>query len=689
MKASLITLALLTLAACGSKDDPADDSGSDDTGAPVDADGDGFTAAEDCDDDDATVNPDAVEVCDGVDNNCDAQIDEGVSTTYWTDADGDGFGDAGAPVERCAIEAGVVANNQDCDDGEAQAYPGAVEVCDGIDNDCDGAVDDEDSSLDRSTASAWYVDADGDGYGAPDTETLACEAPRGSVAESGDCDDSAPEVNPGAEELCNGVDDDCDPATTEDGRVTEYLPDGSASDISDIVRGTLSAPAQAQTAGEALLRFCDGTYYLNLDLAGDVTVEGLNGADRTVLNAAGGGPALYSTTSGVALSISGVTLTGGTGLDTESLATGNGGGGFACLADGSTTVTLDEVAVVGNEAETGGGLFVLGCELSISNSDFSANTANTSVGGLLIVDGVHEITDTSVTGNESASHTGGMMVQAAYERPELVMDEVEVSQNHAVEHVGGFAALSSDVTWTGSSSSASGMSENSIDGGVGGGLYLYDSEFSGVVLDLGVDSADNSFTDVFVDDIDFQYHAGDDLSFDCDPEGCGAAVDYALGDSVSSNDYAEILKANIIQATGTATLNEFSIYLNPDSSCTVDFYVLTDTDVDDSWDVAWSSLGQTSIGADYYSSGPIGIAVEEGVYYGLMVGAACTGSGEEALYYFDRDYVPTTGDGGFGDSVAHIDEVNNYSAPLSETAELETYASSTLRYDMIISVTEL
>jgi hypothetical protein len=81
------------------------------------------------------------EICDGLDNNCDGQTDEGLTSTYYADFDGDGYGDASQPVQACAQPAGYVANSGDCDDLDAAVHPGATEVCDGLDNDCNGLID--------------------------------------------------------------------------------------------------------------------------------------------------------------------------------------------------------------------------------------------------------------------------------------------------------------------------------------------------------------------------------------------------------------------------------------------------------------------------------------------------------------------------------------------------------------------
>jgi len=99
----------------------------------------------------------------------------------------------------------------DCDDGDALVFPGADEYCNGADDDCDDVVDED--PVDGQT---WYADADGDGYGGDRFTTVACDFPTGYQPFSDDCDDGDPDVHPGADERCNGVDDDCDDDIDED-----------------------------------------------------------------------------------------------------------------------------------------------------------------------------------------------------------------------------------------------------------------------------------------------------------------------------------------------------------------------------------------------------------------------------------------------------------------------------------------
>lgn len=100
---------MLTLAACSD-----------------DRDGDGFIEEVDCDDDDAEVNPDAVEVCDDVDNNCDGNTDEPQAIdalAWWVDADGDGYGDPARLAKACDHPTGWVDNGDDCDDADSSIVP--------------------------------------------------------------------------------------------------------------------------------------------------------------------------------------------------------------------------------------------------------------------------------------------------------------------------------------------------------------------------------------------------------------------------------------------------------------------------------------------------------------------------------------------------------------------------------------
>lgn len=253
------------------------DSG-DDTAVPIDADNDGFNAEDDCNDGDAAVNPDATEICDGVDNDCDGTTDVGAAdeSTFYADTDGDGYGNAAVTETACSASVGFVADAtdcddadaaihpsaeetdcggtvdyncdgsvgsddrdadgwlacEDCDDSEAAANPSGTEVCDGLDNDCEGTVDV--SATDETT---WYADGDSDSYGDPDSSISSCDEPTGYVADSTDCDDTAATVHPGGTEVCDelNVDENCDGTAEADDSIgaTQWKADDDGDGFGD------------------------------------------------------------------------------------------------------------------------------------------------------------------------------------------------------------------------------------------------------------------------------------------------------------------------------------------------------------------------------------------------------------------------------------------------------------------------
>lgn len=248
----------------------------------------------DCDDDNSLIHPDAVELCNNLDDNCDGEVDEFVTATFFADVDGDGFGNASETIQSCELVDGYVENADDCDDsfvgyddldgdgygfGESTACgnannaddcddnniflnPGMEELCNDIDDDCDIEVD-------EFVTSTFYADVDGDGFGNAESTVTACDQPDGFVTNLDDCNDQSityddvdgdgfgvgeysacgtaennldcndenNTIYPEATETCNLIDEDCDEEIDEFVTTTFYADidgDGFGSDANAI-----------------------------------------------------------------------------------------------------------------------------------------------------------------------------------------------------------------------------------------------------------------------------------------------------------------------------------------------------------------------------------------------------------------------------------------------------------------------
>ena len=184
-----------------------------------DNDGDGFPVDVDCNDNNPTVNPGASETCDGIDNNCNGQVDEGCTTC--TDSDSDGF----------FAQAGC-GTLEDCNDSDTTIFPGATEVCDGVDNNCDAAID-EGFDGDNDTFTSCAGDCNDSDHNINPNATEVCDGVdnncEGSIDEGfdvdtdgvttcgGDCDDNDPGNFPGNTEICDAQDNNCDGEADESG----------------------------------------------------------------------------------------------------------------------------------------------------------------------------------------------------------------------------------------------------------------------------------------------------------------------------------------------------------------------------------------------------------------------------------------------------------------------------------------
>lgn len=159
-------------------------------------------------------------------NDCDTAL------FYYADVDADSFGDASNGVLSCITIEGYVLDNTDCDDGNAAINPTASEICNLIDDNCDGLIDDDDFTT--TGQPTWYVDVDLDGFG--DVDSIhACIMPSGYVINNLDCNDTDNTIYPGATELCNGLDDDCDLNIDNDVVYTTYYADVDEDNFGDVL----------------------------------------------------------------------------------------------------------------------------------------------------------------------------------------------------------------------------------------------------------------------------------------------------------------------------------------------------------------------------------------------------------------------------------------------------------------------
>ena len=625
-----------------------------------DRDGDGWPSSEDCDDFSADASPDGEELCDGIDNDCDGEVDEGDATDailWFADLDADSFGDPESSTRACGRPAQHVEDGTDCDDSSAASYPGATEYCDTLDNDCDGETDEADAA-DTET---FYLDGDGDGFGVDSTTVTGCVAPDGYAAQAGDCDDILDTVNPGASETCNENDDDCDGDVDEDAvdATTWYADeDGDAfGDPSNFVT-SCSRPdghyidngedcddlnANAYPGGVEICDGFDNDCDPSTSEAGTVSVDGAGvfttiqdgldaavpgssvavcegtwsetlywettsltlwapaGSEGTTIDAGGAGVALTIDAYGggsLGTTVMGFTITGGNGfygggIDAsyqqehlrleDVVLTGNtatyGAGMFGSLSHDTTLVDvevefnsaelggglllfrdviMESVTIVDNDASNGGGglyaeiatidatdLFVasntaeygagfLGLESSLTGGTFSNNTATESAGGVYVYTG--SLDSVTVTSNSASSAGGAYLYDAD-------VTNSTFSDNEALDFGGG-AVFEGTVTLD--TSSITGNTAATTGGGVlvdvsssvllttcdvssntataGGGVHLFETatlESDASDWGTSTDGDDNDPDDLYVDAASTAYtDYGASESFTCGDAGC-------------------------------------------------------------------------------------------------------------------------------------------------------------------------
>ncbi|MHC1744626.1 MAG: MopE-related protein [Syntrophobacteraceae bacterium] len=311
----------------------------------------------DCNDGNAGIHPGATEVCDGIDNNCSGQADEGC-VTWYRDADGDGYGDPGDSVVAIEQPPGYVANDTDSDDTDGNIHPGTV----------------------------WYKDVDNDQYSDGMTESSGTrpagyKLPSELDSVSGDCNDSDARVHPGAIAIVNGVDYDCN---------------GSV----DTIQGAIDLVSSGQTVVVAT-----GAHLVNsLDFGGkniDLVCVGAPGSCILDGGATSSVLSLHAGETNAAL-ISGFTIRNGNAP--------NGGG----LYLDNASPTVEDCVITSNTAgASGGGIYAHnGSQPTVRRCSITLNNATVEGGGVFTNSG-GTFTNCLLTGNTVTSYEGGAIFSNA------------------------------------------------------------------------------------------------------------------------------------------------------------------------------------------------------------------------------------------------------------------------------------
>ncbi len=412
-------------------DDSAVDSGAED--GATDHDDDGYAADDDCDDENAGVNPGvASDGCNAIDDDCDGDVDEDPNVSWYPDEDGDGYGNQTATASvSCSRPGGTVSNHTDCHDGDVHTWPGAPEMCDAVDNDCDGTVD-EDINSDLP----WYYDRDGDGTGDPNRVTTNCAQPDGYVDNAYDCNDA--DVN--------------EPVWVDD------VGSGGS--------GSFAEPyASIQVAidtGRACVYVHGGAYYENVDFRGlSPNLLGIDGSANTTVYG-DGTSSVFLMLSNESPTVQGFTVSGGGGYKSAYDYDGGDGyhyyvenyfGGGVLIEGGSPTLT--DVVAYNNQlpdssylirgtdvtqiGSYGGGIFSENGYPTFYGVKVYDNNAYQG-GGLVQWYGGLTAYNLEVSGNTGQTQAGIDIQYAAFTATALLLNA-----NHADYGYGGIYAIGSTV----------------------------------------------------------------------------------------------------------------------------------------------------------------------------------------------------------------------------------------------------
>jgi predicted outer membrane repeat protein len=376
-------------------------------------------------------------------------------TQHYVDNDGDHVGGENSLCLCAPTREYPVARTGDCDDARRDVNPDVSEVCDalGTDEDCDRTTPNGDVP--------HYRDLDGDGFGTGSSLSVCPgDSADGYTAQrDGDCNDADAAIFPGAQERCDGKDNDCDAGSVEDGLVS--IVDGTTYDGDGNLQRAIDEAADA-----AVLDVCAGTY-APVEITKPITIRGVSRTE-TMLDAQGTGTTILVTSTDVYLE--NLTVRGGTGSPVGGTTYG-GGGAFveAGASLNAVAVSFRDNDVVGY----GGAIYAAG-DVTLTNCDVFDNYA-TLRGGAIHSEGTAIVAHESRIFYNQAKYGAGLYLQGG----DADLTGTQVAGNFA--DAGGGLVVGADAVVTGGTISA-----NSANTG-GGGIWLR----AGTLRLVGVTVSDN------------------------------------------------------------------------------------------------------------------------------------------------------------------------------------------------------
>jgi len=379
-------------------------------------------SADDCADATFDINPDATEI---IGNDTDEDCD-GLDLCY-VDADGDGATSSDTEATLSCTPNGFSATDDgDCDDSNDAVFPGATEiVANGLDDDC-------------QNGDLCYIDADQDTYGdiSGTTADAASCADAGFSTNADDCDDTSYPVNPGVNEVCDGVDNNCDTFTDDTEPFwVEGEPAGFVSlPVSLVDSDTL------HICGPVIAGDIDGSGAFEIighsaEIAGPMTLSGTGAASLTNLLFTGAdGESALTITTNTSATLSGVQIFCANGLTPAPL-----GGGI--LGNGALFAPNSDLEVADCQAVDGGGIHVAS-EVDLVGASIHDNTASGNGGAIFVGNGAFGTISTGSYSNNVATDGGGVYL----DDPDLTITTILLNGNMATGDGGAVYARRANST---------------------------------------------------------------------------------------------------------------------------------------------------------------------------------------------------------------------------------------------------